>query len=221
MNTEKIEYKNFSIMVRPDTSDNFVAKEVLSGEYRKLSLHQHDVVLDFGSNIGMFALYASNKVKQIICFEPEVDNYNLSLQNLQLNGITNVIVNNAAVVGNEDKHRDFSINTKRNKGAHSLVSKRGRDTTVVQCENINTIINTYNPTAIKMDIEGGEYECLPAVTDWTNINQIILEYHHAHLNDTKKEKFHEILQLLRSKFTNVEFREDPKGAWVSIIYCSK
>jgi FkbM family methyltransferase len=169
----------------------------------------------------MFALYANDKVKQIICFEPESDNYNLSLQNLKLNNINNVIVNNAAVVGNYDNQRHFSINTKKNKGAHSLVSKRGRDTTVVQCENINTIIDTYNPTCIKMDVEGGEYEILPAIKDWTNINQIILEFHHAHLNDITKEKFHKILELLSNIFTNVDFRKDPKGAWVSIIYCRK
>ena len=54
-----------------------------------------------------------------------------------------------------------------------------------------------------------------------NINQIILEFHHAHLNDTTKEKFHKILELLSNIFTNVDFRKDPKGAWVSIIYCRK
>jgi FkbM family methyltransferase len=220
-NLEQFNYKNFNVLVRPNTSDSFVVKEVLSGEYRKLCLQKQDIVLDLGSNIGMFALYANDKVKQIICFEPESDNYNLSLENLKLNNINNVIVNNAAVVGNDDKQRHFSINTKKNKGAHSLVSKRGRDTTVVQCENINTIIDTYNPTCIKMDVEGGEYEILPAIKDWTNINQIILEFHHAHLNDTTKEKFHKILELLSNIFTNVDFRKDPKGAWVSIIYCRK
>jgi len=220
-NLEQFNYKNFKVLVRPNTSDSFVVKEVLSGEYRKLCLQKQDIVLDLGSNIGMFALYANDKVKQIICFEPESDNYNLSLENLKLNNINNVIVNNAAVVGNDDKQRHFSINTKKNKGAHSLVSKRGRDATVVQCENINTIIDTYNPTCIKMDVEGGEYEILPAIKDWTNINQIILEFHHAHLNDTTKEKFHKILELLSNIFTNVDFRKDPKGAWVSIIYCRK
>ena len=220
-NLEQFNYKNFNVLVRPNTSDSFVVKEVLSGEYRKLCLQKQDIVLDLGSNIGMFALYANDKAKQIICFEPELDNYNLSLQNLKLNNINNVIVNNAAVVGNYDTQRYFSINTKKNKGAHSLVSKRGRDTSVVQCENINTIIDTYNPTCIKMDVEGGEYEILPAIKDWTNINQIILEFHHAHLNDTTKEKFHKILELLSNIFTNVDFRKDPKGAWVSIIYCRK
>ena len=220
-NIKQIIYKNFNIVIREGTSDQFVAKEVLSGEYRKLSLNESDVVLDLGSNIGMFSLFAHSKVKQIIGYEPELENYTMALKNLSLNGVNNVILNNAAVVGNNDTTRNFSINTKKNKGAHSLVPKRGRDTITVNCENINTIIQRHNPTVIKMDIEGGEYECLPVVSKWSNINQIILEYHHAHLNDSDKSKFNEILNLLKNNFSSVEYRNDPKGAWVSIIYAKK
>jgi hypothetical protein len=73
-----------------------------------------------------------------------------------------------------------------------------------------------------MDIEGGEYECLKAVKSFDGIRELILEFHHAHLNDTKTHaKYDEILALLRSQFTNVQARADTKDAWVNIIYCSR
>ena len=46
-----------------------------------------------------------------------------------------------------------------------------------------------------------------------------MEFHHAHLNDKDKSKFHEIIELMEQNYNHVEYRKEPKGAWVSIIYC--
>ena len=71
-----------------------------------------------------------------------------------------------------------------------------------------------------MDIEGGELECLPAINNWYNIREFIMEFHHAHLNDLKTyEKYNDTLDLLRKQFNFVQAREDTKGAWVNIVYC--
>jgi len=221
---KEIEVKDVKAKVREDTSDEFVVNEVIRGnEYRKLKLQPSDVVLDFGLNIGMFTIQTFKRgVKEVHSFEPDLENFNLATDNCKLNNLdTSVQLNNAAVVGNHDKTRNFSINTKRNKGAHSLVAKRGRDTITVNAENINDIMKRVNPTVIKMDIEGGEYEVLPAIKDWSNIRELIMEYHHAHLLDSDLRKFHEIVSLLQGHFSTVEYRKEPKGAWVSIIYCSQ
>ena len=76
-------------------------------------------------------------------------------------------------------------------------------------------------TVIKMDIEGGEYECLKAVKSFDGVREMELEFHHAHLNDTKTHaKYNEIIALLKTHFTHVEGRE-PKGNWITNIYCKK
>ena len=221
---DQIEYRGLKAFVREGTSDEFVVKEIGGGTYNKLTINSTDVVVDFGLNIGMFTCWALSKgASKVYSYEPEYDNFCLAKRNVDLNGFTDKAqLFNAAVVGNDDKKRSFSINLKKNKGAHSLVSKRGRDSVDVDCVNFNDVIANVNPTVIKMDIEGGEYECLKNIKcNLKNVRELIMEFHHAHLLDVGKEIiFNEVLDILRKHFRTVEYRKDPKGAWVSNIYCT-
>ena len=213
-------HKNFNFIVRKKTSDSFIVKEVLDGAYRKLNIYPTDICLDIGLNIGVFSIMASKKCKLIYGFEPDKENFEIAHKNLQINNCMNVKIFEKAIVGNNDKTRNFSINVKRNKGAHSLISKRGRDSILVKCININNVINEYKPTIMKIDCEGGEYEIIKSIGDYSCFREIILEFHHAHLNDIlTKEKYFEIVDLLKTKFKNVNFRPETKGAWVTNIYC--
>jgi len=223
MTVKTITYRDIQAEVREGTSDEFVVHEVFSGEYNKLQIKPDDVVVDFGLNIGMFTTFALKKGAALVHgYEPDVENYNLACKNVAMNipDTSKYVLHNEAVVGNDDKTRDFSINLKKNKGAHSLVAKRGRDTVTVNCTNINYVFETVKPTVVKMDIEGGELECLPSVSNWYNIREFIMEFHHAHLNDLKThDKYNDTLNLLRKHFNFVQAREDTKGAWVNIVYC--
>jgi len=216
------ENKGMKAYVRPETSDPFVLKEVSSGEYRKLKITPDDVIVDFGLNIGMFTTYALLQgAKEVHSFEAETENFQLAQMNVKLNGVDDrAYLHNRAVVGNDDEERYFSINVKKNKGAHSLIEKRGRDTATVKCINVNKVLEEVKPSIIKMDIEGGEYEVLKSIKNYDTIHQLIFEFHHAHLNDIPDHlKYNEILDLLRKEFSNVEAREDTKGAWVCVVYC--
>lgn len=217
-------YKERSFVVRNNTLDSFVVKEVSGSEYKKLNLRSEDVCLDLGMNIGVFSVIASEKCKFLYSFEPEPTNFEIANQNLQMNNVKNVKPYNAAVVGNDDKERFLSVNKKQNKGTHSLIEKRGRYSTPVACMNINKIIEETNPTVLKVDVEGAEYEILTAIKpkNFKNIREIIFEYHHAHLNDIKtKEKYKKLIGFLKSVFPNVDYKQETKGAWVSNVYCSK
>lgn len=224
-NTELIKYKDIQAYCRVGTSDSFVVKEVMGGEYSKLNIKKGDIVLDIGMNIGIFSILAAKAgAGHIFAFEPEESNYNLANKNIELNGFSDCVSSyNNAVIGNNDKQRHFSINVKKNKGAHSLIEKRGRDTITVNCKNFNDILKEFRPDVIKMDIEGGEMECLRQVNKnlLSNVREFIMEFHHAHLNDIGKEiLFKETISILKECFKSVTFRENPKGAWVSNIYCS-
>mgnify|MGYP006278170597 CR=1 FL=1 len=218
-----IKFRNVNAVVREGTSDEFVVKEVFTGEYNKLHITSDDVVVDFGLNIGMFTTFALLKgAKKVYSYEADADNFELAKQNVALNcnDSARYQLNNLAVIGNDDEYREFSINGKKNKGAHSLVHKRGRSTVQVSCININKVFEEACPTVVKMDIEGGEYECLPAIRSFEGIREFIMEFHHAHLNDIKThDKYNEILDLMRKHFKHVEARAETKGAWVNIIYC--
>jgi FkbM family methyltransferase len=214
------EFKGIKAWVRPGTSDSFVVEEVFSGEYNKLNITEDDVILDIGLNIGMFTLFALKKgAKRVIGFEAEVENKNLAAKNISENNLDDKAeLYNLAVVGTEPLTRGFSINTKKNRGAHSLIHKRSRNTVVVNCIKFNELVEKYRPTLIKMDIEGGEYECLTNIDNYYDTKEIILEFHHAHLNDQTQSKQMEIVENLQKHFKKVDYREEPKGAWVSIIH---
>lgn len=67
-------HKGVKAICREDTSDEFVVKEVLNGEYNKLQLRSDDRVLDCGLNIGIFTVFASKKgVDHITSFEPDAE----------------------------------------------------------------------------------------------------------------------------------------------------
>ena len=220
--TTMIKSKGVTALVRNGTSDRFIVQEVISGNtYRRLNVTEGDTVLDIGMNIGMFSISALLKGATVYAFEPDPTNFGLAVLNVQLNGFrTGFYPYESAVVGTNDQRREFSINLKRNKGAHSLVHKRGRTLITVNSENINSILDRIHPTVIKMDIEGGEYECLRAVKSFDGVREMILEFHHARLLDVKSRlKYREIIQLLQKHFSDVHFRSETKKAWVTLVYC--
>lgn len=199
---------------RENTLDNFIINEV-KYYLNKLKLKKEDIVLDLGGNIGAFANLISPIVDKIYTYEPEIENFNLLVENNKNN--KNVFSFCAAVVGNEDKERVFYINQKQNKGIHGFLAKRGRLEQKVKCVNINDIIKTHNINKIKMDIKGSEYELLK-VMDFENIDEMIIEYHFIYLKDKDKKKYNEIINLLKNNFSFVDYKVDTKKAWTTIIY---
>ena len=222
MKLKKVIKKDFEILCREGTSDEFIVKEVLSGEYRKLSIDETDIICDIGQNIGVFSLWAVSKgAKKIYGFEAEPENSTLAKINIEKNGYAKrVDCFNEAVVGTDHQTRPFSFNTKKNKGAHSLVRKKGRTTTRVKCKNINKIFEEFKPSIVKMDIEGGEIECLHAVKSFKGIRELILEYHHAHLNDKSFKLYISLLKHLSKHFASLDYRKPSVigGAWTGIIH---
>lgn len=218
------EHKNRKFVVREGTSDAFVVKEVSGSAYSKLKLFPDDVCLDIGLNIGVFTTIASEKCKFVYSYEPEKENFEIASQNVhQINNRRNVKLHNFAVIGNDDETRFLSINKKKNKGCHSLIPKRGRGSSIVKCKNINKIIEDHNPSVIKIDTEGAEYEIILGMKEenWSNIKELIFEFHHAHLNDIDtKEKYFHLISILKKYFKSVDFRSETKGAWVTNVYCT-
>jgi hypothetical protein len=79
---------------------------------------------------------------------------------------------------------------------------RGREVLKVPAVNINDAIRESGATAIKMDVEGAEYELIKAVTDWSSVRVIIIEYHFMYkpLKTNRVQKFQEITSILEQNF---------------------
>jgi bifunctional ADP-heptose synthase (sugar kinase/adenylyltransferase) len=129
------------------------------------------------------------------------------------------IVHNVAVVGNDDKTRKLYLNVKKNTGAHSFfICKRRKTFQEVECVNINDILSG-DITGLKIDTEGNEVEILNAIIDWMNIRKVVFEYHFSILKGS--EPYFQLVELLKKQGFKVFYKEDPKGAWTTMVHAQR
>lgn len=124
-----------------------------------------DVVVDIGANIGYYTLIAAKIVGnegKVYAFEPESDNYELLVKNIEINGYTNITPIKKALSNRKGNLKLFL--NKTNLGGHSIsddnvpIRKGG----VIEVETITLddyfekSINENRVDFIKMDTEGAE-----------------------------------------------------------------
>jgi FkbM family methyltransferase len=180
---------------RPDTGDKDMLKEMC--EYQYLFDNCKDaVVMDVGSNIGTFSLFALKAgAKQIIAYEPEPENFKVLMeQEFAFN--QNVTLVNAAIADTSGQ-MDFyqSKETDKCKGRHSLLKTRGRKVISVPTLAFYDELDKYKPTVLKMDTEGGEL-----LLDWSRlpnyIRYLALEIHCRNNEQNAKGLY----DLIKSKY---------------------
>ena len=179
-----------------------------------LKLTKKDVVLDLGGNIGAFTCDIFDKVKKVIVYEPEDVNYEFLSTNIEDNGAKNVIAHKQAVVGNDDKVRDFYLG--KAPYYYSFLVKHNRKRVPVECVNINDVMKKYKPTKMKVDIEGSEWEVLINCTDFGSVDQIIFEYNFDMNMDLKEDfkRFKALRKHLKKHGFDVqEMERDMKQNW--------
>lgn len=187
-----------------------------------LVLSKDDVVLDLGGNIGAFTCDIFDKVKKVITFEPEDVNFEFLSTNCSENKCSNVILHKKAVVGNDDKVRDFYLG--KAPYYYSFLVKHNRKRVPVECVNINDVMREYKPTKMKVDIEGSEWEVLTNCTDFGRVNQIIFEYNFDMNMDLKTgfERFKILTEHLRKHGFDVqEMERDMKQNWNLVFLVNK
>ncbi len=152
------------------------------------------IVLDIGAQSGAFSLLA----KFFPCtywysFEPDLDNYELLLENIKLNKITNITTCPYAI-------SDFSGKTVLN----SCISHKGLNTLgkpnrfkmddskplEVEVKTIDELFSDRPVDVIKCDAEGAEYNILKGAADTISRShpKILLEYEEANLNQFEKTR---------------------------------
>ena len=179
-----------------------------------LNLTKKDIVLDLGGNIGAFTCDIFDKVKKVIVYEPEDVNYEFLSTNIEDNGAKNVIAHKQAVVGNDDKVRDFYLG--KAPYYYSFLVKHNRKRVPVECVNINDVMKKYKPTKMKVDIEGSEWEVLINCTDFGSVDQIIFEYNFDMNMDLKEDfkRFKALKKHLKKHGFDVqEMERDMKQNW--------
>lgn len=168
------------MMYRADTRDEMILDEVLIEKtYGLAPLTTSDIVLDIGGNIGAAAeFFLKNDVAWVISFEPDFDNADVFEVNMKQNIDNGMVKLHRSAVARESGSVTLYTNNGPNKACHSLVKKRGYSTSTVDAVSLKAVIDHYNPTVIKCDIEGGEYS-LPweLLESRPRVRVVIIELH--------------------------------------------
>lgn len=212
--------RNFLISLKPEYTrevPGHAAKVLLSGRefmydrnpYREIFFeeiyktnYKDAFVLDIGAHKGYFTIYALlNGATKVYSFEPSNFNFQFLEKNVRLNNFAakTTLVN--AAVAKESGLRDFFI--MQSSASHSLLARHDRriiKKVRVLAVSINKVFANVakegQKIIFKLDVEGGEYEILPAITDeyLPLINKFFVEYHdipgcsQQAMNDLLKEK---------------------------------
>jgi FkbM family methyltransferase len=184
---------------------------------RLITLDKKDNWLDIGGHIGTFSIDIAGKVNSVVAYEPEKENFKFLQMNIIENKIKNIYPVNKAIVGDYDTERTFKVDNAGNTGGNSFIAAEKPSETTVRCDNINKAIKYLKINKIKMDCEGAEDEILRAM-DFSNIEEIVFEYHFNLLGMTKYE---ELLKLLKEHFKIVRGTDKVFVNGQCIVYCKK
>lgn len=140
-------------------------------EYGCINWTNHDV-LDLGANIGAFARFAiTHGAHFVTCVEPDKRNVEVFKANM----MSDVMFLHEAAVNNDGHSVDLYLANNDQHWSHSTVPLRGRESVSVDGIALRDLLR--NQTAIKCDIEGGEYGLDWSVLADTEVRTVIMELH--------------------------------------------
>jgi len=186
---------------------------------RNFTFNDSDIIIDIGSHIGLFTLYASQFCKQgkIICYEPIKENYQLLLSNIELNHLSNVECYNKAVSKSNSPIRIY-INS--DESGHSMFDPQ-ENFIDVDSISLQQIIDDHHIDSIdflKLDCEGAEYEIIENLpkSRFSQIKKMIIEYH---LADKKPFLLKNLLNTLESN--SFKISKKPLFSNIGFLYVEK
>ena len=120
------------------------------------------IVVQAGGFIGDTALYYANRGAKIYSFEPDINSFNLGVENIKLNPdiSQNIVFENAAI--GEDGDVLFP-NNPNGSGGSSLYTAGNHDKLRIKSISLSTIFSKYNiisPFLLDLDIKGKEFDVI-------------------------------------------------------------
>lgn len=158
-------FDNVDMLIRANED---VGKRILVNQfeieelnYIKSQLSNDGVFIDIGANIGIFSLVMAAKSSgiQVHAFDPIKLNTNLLSTSIEMNGLTNIIVNQTCI-GDYDGTVEFSLSSD---SAYSSILDSGRKLEVKKLQvpivRLDSYVSNMKITRIdfiKIDVEGAE-----------------------------------------------------------------
>lgn len=179
-------HDGLKIAIRRNLWDAEVVREIFFEQpyTRHLTLSKRPVVVDIGSYIGDFALYAVKYLDaaRVVAYEPTRENFAMLKRNVELNGYSDRISPVRKAVGRPGR---VVLNVRKRAADEMHVSPhwyRGAEARTIPSVTLAGLLKAHGLQTVdllKVDCEGGEYEIFATAPDavFTRINNIALEYH--------------------------------------------
>lgn len=166
-------------------------------------LDKDSVYCDIGTWIGPTVIYAARKCKQVYCFEPDTIAYRFLLWNIALNKLKNVLPNNIALSNKDGIETISSLGTELGDSMTSLLGNKNGESISILCmkwENWNKLVNPDEIDFMKIDIEGGEFDFIPALESYLSKHKpvVYLSLHAPFIDKAlRKEKLQVIVDAMK------------------------
>ena len=158
------------LLLRDNSVDLACVREQRS-EYGYIDWTGH-TVLDLGANIGAFARFAiMHGASRVTCVEPDSDNIKM----LEANLMDDLMTLKKGAVNNDGQPVDLYLANNDQYDSHSIVPTRGRSPIGVDGIALRDLLGDH--TAVKCDIEGGEYELDWSVLIDSAVTTVVMELH--------------------------------------------
>lgn len=119
------------------------------------------VVLDLGMNIGLWSLFAGQYAKQVHGFEPAKQTYDLALQNITDNHLTNKVIPHHAAIADTDGEMTLYHNTNSTMNSlNVMVNDNSQESEKVPTYRLDTFLAANKIDHVgfaKIDVEGTEH----------------------------------------------------------------
>jgi FkbM family methyltransferase len=160
-------------------------------------LSNDKVFIDIGGWIGPLTLYAAQKSLSVIAFEPDPIAYKELVENINLNGLTNILAVQKAV--STKSSLSIGCETLGQSGTRESCSDNA---VVVECISMREILSALDPSNIsclKIDIEGGERELLKDKTLWDLNIPMLISFHPGWFAEDRESYINDIRPFLEYK----------------------
>jgi FkbM family methyltransferase len=187
----------FQILL-PATYTNFVMM-ALDGilfhlpllELARRAIRPGDVVVDGGSNIGFFALFAAGLLGEngcVFAFEPDPETFLLLRRNVERNGMTGMVQLEEKALADANRSFDFSVAVQEPM-LSSLVAIGDHDSRAICVQGVRLddylrLNGKRKVDVIKLDLEGGEPSALDGMSSTLATARLII----FEVNESQLEK---------------------------------
>lgn len=195
IHNEKFVYKNNTIIMHGLINSGDLIGIYINEEYKCLKVKEK-IVVDIGCNIGDSSIYfILNGAKKVIALEPYPYSFNLAVENIKANKMTDVVeLINAGYGQSSEIHVDENQINTVGLPLKPVISGR-----LIKILSLKELVEKYNLSncVLKMDCEGCEYNLLNEDNSiLARFSQIQIEYHHGYT---------ELVEKLRNVGFNVNF----------------